>query len=400
MCMIFKSLCTLFAVVVISPQHNCNPLFFGYGRPIASLPEPSSRSTSTASNSAVQRSNVTVALGNRINTDTALDDYGTRVDGVTINVDRRRKRRDLWGLSSILGPDAPNGSYIAINNQVFPLPESLSNVSLNVATLPNSEQLVNISQITPGSFMPAIPQNYTSAFQSLVTQFQTLPLDAMDRIVQLLATGYQHTLGQLFLEQSFERINRTLDYGRTVIRNGLNNLADQTGQGFEQIIETFNSSTGAVRQCVGDSLDPTHVARSVVDKGYGCINRKWQELIELTGNIAEDIVAADKGAAEFLTNLTTCNGATVATANFGSSSISERNAAIRRRQCYVRVIASFPQPLLFLPVSLAIDGTKLYASVSGLEADVGACAAEVALAIGMTTAQIGTKILLCQVFPS
>ncbi|XP_003436685.2 uncharacterized protein LOC11175920 [Anopheles gambiae] len=393
MCKFYRLISTLLVVVVIAPRHQCSPFFFQYNRPYLSQPS-TSQLASTAANVA-QRSNVTVALGNRINTDTALDDYGTRVDGVTINVDRRRKRRDIWGLSSILGPNAPNGSYIAINNQVFPLPESLSNVSLNIAPVPSSGHIVNISQFTSDSFMPAISDNYTTAFQSLMNDFQTLPLDTMDSIVKLLATGYQNTFGQLFLEESFQRLNQTLDYGREVVRNGLSNLADQAGQGFERIITRFNSSTGAVRQCVGDNLNPTNVARSVVDRGYNCINRKWQQLTELAGNIGEDIVAADKGAAEFLANLTTCNGA----ANFSSSvSTSERNTL--RRQCYVRVITSFPQPLLFLPVSLAIDGAKLYASVSGLEVDIGACAAEVALAIGMTTAQIGTKVALCQVFGS
>uniref|UniRef100_A0A182PF14 Uncharacterized protein n=1 Tax=Anopheles epiroticus TaxID=199890 RepID=A0A182PF14_9DIPT len=386
MCNLIRLVVTIFVGVVFTPQHKCEPFFFAYPRP-AQL-RPSNPSAASATNPTAQQSNVTIALGNRVNTDTALDDYGTRVDGVTINVDRRRKRRDVWGLSSILGPNAPNGSYIAIDNQVFPLPENLSNVSLNITSLSNS---------TPASFIPAIPENYTSALQTLMTRFQTLPLDAMDSTVRVLDTAYQNTFGRLFLERSFERLNHTLDYGRTVVRNGLDNLATQAGQGFEQIIARFNRSTGTVRRCVGDNLNPTHVARSVVDKGYSCINRKWQELVDLAGNIGEDVVAADKGASEFLANLTTCSGG--ASGNFSASiPPPERNAS--RRQCYVRVIGSFPQPLLFLPVSLAIDGAKLYASVSALEADVGACAAEVALAIGMMTAQIGTKIVLCQVFPS
>ncbi|XP_049280583.1 uncharacterized protein LOC125762479 [Anopheles funestus] len=380
---LYRVLFTVFTLVVISPQNGCDPLFYYIPRP--ALSSSASGSTSSAS-SPVQNSNVSIALGNRINTDTALDDYGTNVDGLTVNVVRRRRRRDIWSIPSILGSSIQNGSYIAIDNQIFPLPDNLSNVSLNIGSLPYSQQILNMSQ---SSFIPTIPENYTNAFQSLVTRFQTLPLNVMDNIVRLLSTGYQNTFGRLFLERSFERLNQTLEYGRTEVRNGLNNLVNQTGQGFEQIIARFNDSSSAVQRCIGNNLNPTNVARSVVDKGYNCVNRKWQELNELAGNIGEDIVAADKGATEFLANLTTCNGA-----NFNGTD----NMSTLRRQCYVRTIVSFPQPLLFLPVSLAIDSTKLYASVSGLEADIGACAAEVALEIGMTTAQIGTKFVLCQIF--
>uniref|UniRef100_A0A2C9GUP6 Uncharacterized protein n=1 Tax=Anopheles culicifacies TaxID=139723 RepID=A0A2C9GUP6_9DIPT len=387
---VYQALVTIFVLVVITPHHECSPFFF-FPRP---APQTTSSSGSTSSASIpVQESNVSIALGNRINTDTALDDYGTRVDGLTVNVLRRRRRRDLWSIPEILGSNYPNRSYIAINNQIFPLPDNLSNVTLNVAST-NSHQTINSTQPGSISFMPNIPENYTSAFRSLVNGFETLPLDAMDNIVRLLSAGYQNSFGQLFLERSFERLNQTLDYGRTVVRNGLDNLVDQTGHGFEQIIARFNSSSSAVQQCIGDSLNPTNVARSVVDKGYNCVNRKWQELNELAANIGEDIVAADKGASEFLANLTTCNGANFA--GTYNQTTSQRNTL--RRQCYVRTFVSFSQPLLFLPGLLAIDGTKLYASISGLEADIGACAAEVALETGMTGAQIGTKIVLCQIF--
>ncbi|XP_035900834.1 uncharacterized protein LOC118507007 [Anopheles stephensi] len=390
----YRVLFTALVVVVIAPQHQCNPLFF-FPRPILSTTSSGGTTTASSPSPAVQESNVTVALGNRINTVTGLDDYGTNVNGLTVNVVRRRRRRDIWSISSVLDSNSPNGSYIAINNQIFPLPDNLSNVSLNVASLPNSQQILNFSQSLPTSFMPAIPENYSNAFQSLVTGFETLPLDFMDNIVRLLSNGYQNSFGQLFLERSFERLNQTLARGHEVVQDRLNAIASQTGQGFEQIIARFNGSSSAVQRCVGNSLNPTNVARSVVSKGFNCVDRKWQELNELAGNIGEDVVAADKGASEFLANLTTCSGA-----NYNNSDLSTSQRNTLRRQCYVRTIVSFPQSLLFLPISLAIDGTKLYASISGLEAELGACGAEVALEIGMTAAQIGTKIVLCQIFPS
>lgn len=336
---------------------------------------------------------MTVALGNSINTVTGLNDYGTNVDGVTVNIVRRRRRRDIWNLSSLLGPNAPNGSYIAINNQVFPLPDNLSNVSLNVSSIPDPQPFLN------SSFIPSIPQNYSNAFQTLVTGFETLPLDTLDNIVQLLSNGYQHTFGRLFLEQGFARLNQTLANGSAIVQHGLDNLAEQVGQGFEKIIARFNESTSSVQRCVGDNLNPTNVARSILNKGYTCVNRKWQELVELTGNIGQDIVAADNGASQFLANLTACSGTNVSKSISGAQLTTSLRNALRRR-CYVRSIVSFPQPLLFLPVSLAIDGARLYASINGLEADIAACAGEQAVAIAIEVAQIGTTIVLCQVVPA
>uniref|UniRef100_A0A1Y9H9L8 Uncharacterized protein n=1 Tax=Anopheles farauti TaxID=69004 RepID=A0A1Y9H9L8_9DIPT len=383
-------------IVAISPQLECSPWFFFIPRPVQSSRNTSTTSAGTSSGTS-QQSNVTVALGNRVNTETGLDDYGTSVDGVTLNIARRRRRRDIWDLSSLLGPNAPNGSYIAINNQVFPLPENLSNVSLNVVSIPEPPQLLNLSQ---PSFVPTIPQNYTNAFQTLVTEFETLPLDAMDGIVQLLSTGYRNSFGQLFLEQGFARLHQALANGTRTVETGLNNLADQAGRGFEQLITRFNGSTSSVQRCVGDNLNPTNVSRSVLNTAYSCVNRKWQELVRLAKNIGQDIVAADNGASQFLTNLTACSAANVRASSTSGTELTTAQLNSLRRQCYGRAIGSFPQRLLFLPVSLAIDGTRLYASISGLEADIAACAGELAVAIGMESAQIGTKILLCQVFPA
>ncbi|XP_050070228.1 uncharacterized protein LOC126558281 [Anopheles maculipalpis] len=389
----YRIVLAAFVVVVILPHHECNPFFY-YRRPVLSTSSSGATSVSSIPSPA-QQSNVTVALGNRINTDTGLDDYGTNIDGLTVNVVRRRRRRDIWDLSSILGPNAPNGSYIAINNQIFPLPDNLSNVSLNVSSLSNSHEILNISQSLTDSLLPAIPENYTNAFHTLVTGFETLPLDFMDNIVRLLSSGYQNTFRQLFLERSFTRLNQTLNRSCRAVRYTLDTLANQTEQGLEQLSATFNGASSAVQRCVGTNLNPTNAARYIADKGFNCINPKWQELKELAGNIAEDVVAADEGASEFLANLTACNGS-----NYNGSDLSTAQQTTLRRQCYVRTIGSFPQPLLFLPISLAIDGAKLNATVASFETELGACAADAGLEIGMQAAQIGTQIVLCQLFNS
>uniref|UniRef100_A0AAG5CTG4 Uncharacterized protein n=1 Tax=Anopheles atroparvus TaxID=41427 RepID=A0AAG5CTG4_ANOAO len=385
----------LILLLAIAPQqHKCNPFYWFPQRVPATSYNQAGTTTSSIASAAQQQSNVSVSLGNRINTNTTLDDYGTRVDGVTVNVvRRRRRRRDVYDIPAI--PSIPssqlNGSYVAIGNQVFQLPDQLTNLSLNIASsslAASSPQELNLSTV----FVPTIPDNYTNAFQALVTQFESLSLDTMDNIVQFLADGYSNSFGQLFVENGFARLNQSLEYGRSVAQAALDNVAHQGAEGFEQLIRNFNASTSRVQRCVGNNLNPTNVSRAVVGRANACVSTKWQELSRLVGNIAEDIVAADHGAVQFLANLTACNGA-----NFDTLYASS-NA--QRRQCYVQAVQSFPQSLLFLPVSLTIDTAQLYASIQSLQMDVAICGSQMALEIGLVTAQIGSKIVLCQVFPS
>uniref|UniRef100_B6DE54 41 kDa family salivary secreted protein n=1 Tax=Anopheles darlingi TaxID=43151 RepID=B6DE54_ANODA len=365
-------------------------------RTINQLPVTSATSATTPT----QQSNVTLALGNRINTDTALTDYGTNVNGLGINVNRRRRRRrDIWNIESnpvlagLAANNPVNGSYIAIGNQVFHLPNNLSNVSLNIA----SGSSGGAGQTVPSNFstfLPMIPDNYTQAFQKLVTQFQTLPLDAMDSIVQTLSDAYSNTFKGLFTAAGLNGLNETLEHGRSVIEDGIQSIVDQGAQGFEQVIASFNDSSARVQQCVGPDLSPTSIGRRVVGKGTDCVNRKWRQLSDIGGRIAGDILAADRGASDFLGNLTTCNGANFNAADASSGGTGTRNAL--RRQCYVRAIGNFPQSLLFLPVSLTIEGGKLYAALSSLQTDVALCASEMGLEIGLVTAQVSSKIAFCQ----
>uniref|UniRef100_A0A2M3YW89 Putative 41 kDa family salivary secreted protein n=1 Tax=Anopheles nuneztovari TaxID=30067 RepID=A0A2M3YW89_9DIPT len=367
-------------------------------QPTAIVNQPSATAATTTP---TQQSNVTLALGNRVNTDTALTDYGTRVNGLGINVNRRR-RRDIWNIESNpvlagLATNNPvNGSYIAIGNQVFTLPNNLSNVSLNIAAGSSSSSNSGGQTVPPSisNFLPTIPANYTQAFETLVTQFQTQPLDAMDSLVQTLSNSYANTFHGLFTEAGLKGLNETLEHARSVIETGIESLVDQGAQGFGQVIARFNVSSERVQQCVGPDLTPTTIGRRVVGKGTDCVNRKWHQLSDIGGRIARDILAADRGASDFLRNLTTCNGANF---NVDHDATGRDTRSALRRQCYVRTIGNFPQSLLFLPVSLTIEGGKLYAALSSLQSDVALCAGEMGLEIGLVTVQVSSKIAFCQV---
>uniref|UniRef100_A0A2M3ZY70 Putative 41 kDa family salivary secreted protein n=1 Tax=Anopheles triannulatus TaxID=58253 RepID=A0A2M3ZY70_9DIPT len=397
----------LIAVIGTAPLH-VDAFWFSWfhQQPTTTVNQPSAATGATTT--PTEQSNVTLALGNRVNTDTGLTDYGTNVDGLGINVNRRRRRRrrrDIWNIESnpvlagLAANNPVNGSYIAIGNQVFTLPNNLSNVSLNIAAGSSSSSSGTGQTVPPSisNFLPTIPANYTQAFETLVTQFQTQPLDAMDTVVQTLSNAYTNTIHGLFTEAGLKGLNETLEHGRSVIETGIESIVDQGAQGFEQVIGRFNNSSARVQQCVGPDLTPTGIGRRVVGKGMDCVNRKWRQLSDIGGRIAGDILAADRGALDFLKNLTTCNGA-----NFNAAAASNgggagtRNAL--RRQCYVRAIGNFPQSLLFLPVSLTIESGKLYAALSSLQSDVALCGGEMGLEIGLVTAQVSSKIAFCQVF--
>ncbi|XP_052867069.1 uncharacterized protein LOC128273182 [Anopheles cruzii] len=83
-----------------------------------------SSSTGTGSNS----SNVSIGLGNRVNTSTGLDDYGTNISNVQINVNRARRSVDT--VVNLDGRSA-NGSYVSIGEHTIRLPANVSNLTVN-----------------------------------------------------------------------------------------------------------------------------------------------------------------------------------------------------------------------------------------------------------------------------
>ncbi|ETN59797.1 threonine/serine-rich mucin [Anopheles darlingi] len=100
----------------------------------------SGSTSSSASSGASNSSNVSVAIGNRVNTSTGLDDYGTNITNVQINVNRQRRSvaNTFLNLNDLGdgggGDDAEadtGGSYISIGEHIIRLPANISNLTLN-----------------------------------------------------------------------------------------------------------------------------------------------------------------------------------------------------------------------------------------------------------------------------
>ncbi|XP_058060516.1 uncharacterized protein LOC131211162 isoform X2 [Anopheles bellator] len=314
---------------------------------------------------------------------------GSNVDGLGINTAGRR-RRDLF---SLLPPPGPLARRPLLGAPPAPAPGGGSPVVPN--NLPLSGLLSGgLPSNLSSPFIPPIPANYTQAFETLVTQFRTLPLNGMDSIVRSLSTAYNSSFSRMFTENGFKRINASLEQARSVIGRGVDSIVDQGMQGFEQAIASYNRSSGRVQQCVGRELKPTALARRVVGKGKRCVNRKWNELSQIGSDMANDIVTADTGAREFLGNLSACQAANLAP---NATSVTELNT--QRRQCYVRAIGSFPMSMLFIPVNLAVKAGQLYGALQTLQTHVALCSSEMGVEIGLATAEVTSKIALCTALP-
>uniref|UniRef100_A0A182IRW8 Uncharacterized protein n=1 Tax=Anopheles atroparvus TaxID=41427 RepID=A0A182IRW8_ANOAO len=139
-----------------------------------------SSSGTTASSSASgtsNSSNVSVAIGNRVNTTTGLDDYGTNISNVQINVNRMRRSIDARQFIQLDGLQVPNsdqmlnGSFITIGEHTIRLPANVSNITVNT-------YLVNGIPIDEGMLMapgmqPSVNENDGNPLVTAVRIFKS-----------------------------------------------------------------------------------------------------------------------------------------------------------------------------------------------------------------------------------
>ncbi|XP_050071201.1 uncharacterized protein LOC126559129 [Anopheles maculipalpis] len=134
----------LLAVAVLTQPLLAAPIFWFLPWSFPSLSTTTSSSTTgtssaSSSNGASNSSNVSVAIGNRVNTSTGLDDYGTNITNVQINVNRMRRAvtdEDLVRLGRRLTRQTgTNGSasesIISIGEHTIRLPANISNLTVN-----------------------------------------------------------------------------------------------------------------------------------------------------------------------------------------------------------------------------------------------------------------------------
>uniref|UniRef100_A0A182Q9S4 Uncharacterized protein n=1 Tax=Anopheles farauti TaxID=69004 RepID=A0A182Q9S4_9DIPT len=134
----------LLAVAILVQPLLAAPIFWflpwSFPSSTSTTTSSSSSGTSSATNGASNSSNVSVAIGNRVNTSTGLDDYGTNITNVQINVNRMRRAvtdADLAQLGRNIRQTyddrtgAANGSVISVGKYMIRLPANISNLTVN-----------------------------------------------------------------------------------------------------------------------------------------------------------------------------------------------------------------------------------------------------------------------------
>uniref|UniRef100_A0A2M3YX81 Putative gsg10 salivary mucin n=1 Tax=Anopheles braziliensis TaxID=58242 RepID=A0A2M3YX81_9DIPT len=116
-------------------------------------------SSSSTANGASNSSNVSVAIGNRVNTSTGLDDYGTNISNVQINLNRQSRSvaNTILDLNDLGGGGAAadtGGSYISIGEHTVRLPANVTNLTLNtylINGIPTDDSILVSNEIgNPG----------------------------------------------------------------------------------------------------------------------------------------------------------------------------------------------------------------------------------------------------------
>ncbi|XP_049280828.1 uncharacterized protein LOC125762597 [Anopheles funestus] len=144
----------------------------------SSTTSSSTSGTASSSSGASNSSNVSVAIGNRVNTSTGLDDYGTNITNVQINVNRMRRaitENDLAKLERRYARQTANESTITIGEHTIRLPANISNLTVNTylingipdssMNLPDTGMSINTDEAsTPLLTAVNIFKNFLSSF--------------------------------------------------------------------------------------------------------------------------------------------------------------------------------------------------------------------------------------------
>ncbi|XP_050083821.1 uncharacterized protein LOC126570252 [Anopheles aquasalis] len=142
-------------------------------------------SSSSTANGASNSSNVSVAIGNRVNTSTGLDDYGTNITNVQINVNRQRRSvantildlNDLDGSGGGGGGGAEadtGGSYISIGEHTVRLPANITNLTLNtylINGIPVPDDSVLVSNEVGNAGDPSLLVTAIRLFRNFLKSF-------------------------------------------------------------------------------------------------------------------------------------------------------------------------------------------------------------------------------------
>ncbi|XP_058824131.1 uncharacterized protein LOC131684898 [Topomyia yanbarensis] len=400
-------------------------------------------SSTTSSTSARAPNNVTLSIGNRVNTEAGLDDYGTTIDGLTINLARwwgnsslnpngtevqivtnlndtltirfgfrsnttkntavdttnvtkatgERKKRSALQIPSI--PDIPSfpASLTVPSIPSVPIPRLNSSfISINDILIPLPDSLSNLSltrqlDISDGS---SDSSQQPWEFIRRIAERQLFPIESLDPLVELLSSQYNSTAKPAF-DTSLSVLSDLQQFASSVVNTGLDFVDSQASQHIGNAIRAFNGLTRAGQSCAGEF--PEDAGQRVARKATDCVRDRLNEVNDIVDQFRDVVSSTENVFGGWLRQLSACNASA-----FANGDRSEQETAQRR--CYVQATAeSVTKSLFDLPIRWANLAVRTNNAVNNFQPDVTLCVASVGTEIASISTDYSLRIGLCQIIP-
>ncbi|KXJ81937.1 hypothetical protein RP20_CCG017065 [Aedes albopictus] len=277
-----------------------------------------------------------------------------------------RKKRAIFGLPSFPSIPIPtiNGTQAFLGGNSIPLPTAIAIPAINASTL-----------LHPWQFL-----------QTLITR--RLPMQLLDTTVSFLAQLYSSTAKSM-LDTGVNTLGETMDTLSSVVNSTLDTIEDQVASGIAGVAQSFKQLTRAGQSCVGQVPDDS--ARPVVTKATGCVRDRWNELDGIVNQFLVAVSDTEDAYGGWLRALDACNARNFA----GLSDTTELDAA--QRSCYVQTMANSVGKMVDIPMRWASLAARVGTVVSSFQPQVGLCVAGVGAEVASVSANVGVRIVLCQI---
>lgn len=188
------------------------------------------------------------------------------------------------------------------------------------------------------------------------------------------------------IDTGVNALGETTDFFSGIVNSALDLATEQASSGIQDVVRTFKDLTQARQTCVGQV--PDDAARQVVSKATGCVRERWNEVEGIVNQFLDVVSDTEEAYGGWLRALDGCNAR-----NFEGTGL---DAA--QRECYVQAIANSVGKMIDIPMRWSNLTLRTSNAVTNFQPQVGLCVAGVGAEIASVSANIGLRIVLCQVF--
>lgn len=188
------------------------------------------------------------------------------------------------------------------------------------------------------------------------------------------------------IDTGVNALGETTDFFSGIVNSALDLATEQASSGIQDVVRTFKDLTQARQTCVGQV--PDDAARQVVSKATGCVRERWNEVEGIVNQFLDVVSDTEEAYGGWLRALDGCNAR-----NFEGTGL---DAA--QRECYVQAIVNSVEKMIDIPMRWSNLTLRTSNAVTNFQPQVGLCVAGVGAEIASISANIGLRIVLCQVF--